>query len=105
MPFYDHLCEACQHEWEDFYSMVTDPPDTCPKCGAQGKVKRLLPSSVAVRCPKTGMELRQEIADEKKKIRSQMKKDENLRANVKGEETHHREQLGISKINNDLKQL
>jgi len=104
MPFYDHICDACQHEWEDFYSMITDPPDICPKCGVKGKIHRPL-SIPSVRVTKTGMELRQEIAQEKKKIRAQAKTDENLKANLKGESAYHQEQIAIGKINNDLKQI
>lgn len=104
MPFYDHLCKACQYEWEDFYSMVTDPPDTCPKCKVKGEIIRPI-SAPAVRVPKTGMELRQEIAEDRKKIRAQSKKDENFKANLKGESAYHQEQIAIGKINNDLKQI
>ena len=43
MPTYQHICSApeCQHQWEDIYSIVQDPPTKCPKCGAETAVRQV----------------------------------------------------------------
>lgn len=108
MPFYDHQCGECGHEWEDFYSItkcVPGYPEECPSCGAKGRVKRLLSANIGVSVPLTGAELKQSITKEREKIRSQVAKDEKLQANLMGEDKYHNTQVNASKICDDLKQL
>ena len=38
MPTYDYICEDCQHSFEHFQSMSSEPLEVCPVCG--GHVKR-----------------------------------------------------------------
>jgi len=38
MPTYDYDCLECDHEFEQFQSIIAPPVETCPKCG--GKVQR-----------------------------------------------------------------
>ena len=38
MPTYDYICEDCQHSFEHFQSMNSEPLEICPQCG--GHVKR-----------------------------------------------------------------
>ena len=42
MPTYEHRAGCCGHEWEEFYSITTDPPTVCPSCKEEGQVKRLI---------------------------------------------------------------
>ena len=105
MPFYDHICHACQHEWEDFYSMVTDPPDTCPSCEKVGETQRLISDSFSVRVTLGAQEQKQKIREDSRKIKEGVAKDENLRANLAGEERYHDDQLHLSKTRKDLEQL
>jgi len=105
MPFYDHECGACGHIWEDFYSMVTDPPTVCPECKAEGQVKRLIPDNISVRVPLKGRELKAKIAEDSKKLAQQVKTDENLKANIVGEERYHTEEKAKKELSDNLKQL
>jgi putative FmdB family regulatory protein len=108
MPFYDHRCGDCGHEWEDFYSItkcVPGYPEECPKCKAKGNIKRLLSADIGVSVPLTGRELKQSIVKEREKIKKQMAKDENLRANIMGEDNYHNTETNVKKIGEELKQL
>ncbi|MEE2708737.1 MAG: FmdB family zinc ribbon protein [Gemmatimonadota bacterium] len=40
MPTYQYQCEDCEHAFEEFQSMTSDPVYTCPEC--EGSVKRLI---------------------------------------------------------------
>ncbi len=40
MPTYDYACQDCEHRFEHFQSMTSDPLSTCPAC--QGRLKRLI---------------------------------------------------------------
>jgi putative FmdB family regulatory protein len=41
MPTYEYHCDACEHDFEKFQSMSSDPIKVCPKCGKK-KVRRLI---------------------------------------------------------------
>lgn len=41
MPTYDYKCNACEHRFEKFQSITSDPVRMCPVCGEK-KVLRLL---------------------------------------------------------------
>ena len=41
MPTYEYACTACEHEFEAFHSITSDPIRLCPECGEQ-KVERLI---------------------------------------------------------------
>src|SRR5262249_18014897 len=47
MPTYDYVCDACQHEFEEFQSMKEDPLTDCPKCGKQ-TLRRLFGTGAAI---------------------------------------------------------
>lgn len=47
MPTYEYLCEACQHEFEEFQSITAEPLKKCPSCGKK-KLKRLIGTGGAV---------------------------------------------------------
>jgi putative FmdB family regulatory protein len=32
MPTYEYICDGCQHEFESFESIKSDPQTTCPAC-------------------------------------------------------------------------
>ena len=42
MPTYEYQCEACDHRFEAFQSIVAEPLSECPECA--GKVRRLISS-------------------------------------------------------------
>jgi len=39
MPTYQYKCKACNHEFEEFQSMSSDPLVKCPKCGKRKLVR------------------------------------------------------------------
>lgn len=41
MPTYEYKCEACDHRFERFQSIMADPIRKCPECG-KNKVRRLI---------------------------------------------------------------
>ncbi len=41
MPTYEYLCDACEHQFDEFQSMAEEPLKKCPKCGKK-KLRRLL---------------------------------------------------------------
>ncbi|MGE3807434.1 MAG: FmdB family zinc ribbon protein [Gemmataceae bacterium] len=47
MPTYDYVCDACDHKFEEFQSMLDKPLKKCPKCRKQ-KLRRLFGSGAAV---------------------------------------------------------
>lgn len=47
MPTYEYVCEACQHEFEDFQQINDAPLRTCPKCRKR-KLRRKIGTGAAV---------------------------------------------------------
>src|SRR5262245_15694674 len=47
MPTYDYVCDACQHEFEEFQSMKDEPLTKCPECGKK-KLRRLFGTGAAI---------------------------------------------------------
>ncbi|HTQ37955.1 MAG TPA: zinc ribbon domain-containing protein [Pirellulales bacterium] len=47
MPTYDYVCDACDHEFEQFQSITADPLKKCPKCGKR-KLRRLIGTGAAI---------------------------------------------------------
>jgi putative FmdB family regulatory protein len=83
MPTYEHLCQECNHEWEDIYSIRDAVPEECPKCSCKGKVIRLI-SRPTVRVELTGRELVQKLKAEGKALAKEAQKNETLAANLYG---------------------
>lgn len=101
MPTYEHRCEKCKHEWEDFYSIKADPPDICPECKTKGKVVRLISGGSGRGIVElSGGELKQHLISEGKKLKESANKSEKVRANLEGEASYHKRQLAIDKLKN-----
>jgi putative FmdB family regulatory protein len=47
MPTYEYVCNACQHQLEEFQSMSEKPLKKCPKCGKR-RLRRLFGTGAAV---------------------------------------------------------
>lgn len=43
MPFYEYICETCEHEFEAFQKMSDPPKSECPECGASVRKKIFAP--------------------------------------------------------------
>ena len=42
MPIYEYQCGQCGHISEKLQSRTDPPPQTCPSCGAQGSLERII---------------------------------------------------------------
>ena len=47
MPTYDYVCNACEHEFEEFQSITAKPLRKCPSCG-KTRLKRLIGTGAGV---------------------------------------------------------
>jgi putative FmdB family regulatory protein len=47
MPTYDYVCDACEHEFEEFQSFSEEPLTKCPKC-CKKRLRRLFGTGAAV---------------------------------------------------------
>src|SRR5262249_46192015 len=47
MPTYEYQCDACDHQFEEFQSIMAEPLKKCPKCGKK-KLRRLIGGGAAV---------------------------------------------------------
>ena len=53
MPTYDYECDACDHKFELYQSIMADPEKKCPKC-KKLKLRRLIGTGAAVVFKGTG---------------------------------------------------
>ncbi len=42
MPIYDYRCQACGHRIEVVHGVHAHGPRTCPNCGAEGTMRKLI---------------------------------------------------------------
>lgn len=47
MPTYDYVCDACEHQFEQFQSIKDDALTKCPKCKKK-KLRRLIGPGAAI---------------------------------------------------------
>ena len=47
MPTYDYECDACNHKFELYQSIISDPEKKCPRC-KKLKLRRLIGTGAAV---------------------------------------------------------
>lgn len=47
MPTYDYVCDACDHEFEEFQSITANPLKKCPACG-KNKLRRLIGTGAGI---------------------------------------------------------
>lgn len=45
MPIYEYACEKCGAHHEEMQKVSDPPPAKCPKCGAKGKMQRVVSRS------------------------------------------------------------
>lgn len=85
MPTYEHICTACQNEWEDFYSIKTDPPKVCPKCNQETAQRVISGGSGRGVVPLTGHDLADKLKGDAAKLQRDAAKDEKIYSNLMGE--------------------
>ncbi|MEQ9453516.1 MAG: zinc ribbon domain-containing protein [Phycisphaeraceae bacterium] len=47
MPTYEYLCQACEHQFDEFQSITAKPLRKCPECGKQ-KLQRLIGTGAGI---------------------------------------------------------
>lgn len=47
MPTYEYVCEACEHNFEEFQSITAEPLRKCPACG-KNKLRRVIGPGAAI---------------------------------------------------------
>ena len=47
MPTYEYQCDACEHNFDEFQSIMAEPLKKCPKCGKK-KLRRVFGPGAAV---------------------------------------------------------
>lgn len=85
MPTYEHRCKLCNYEWEDVYSIKADPPKICPECNQEG-AERLISLTASGVVKLSGKDLIGKINSDARALSKESNKNENLRANIIGED-------------------
>ena len=88
MPTYEYQCEDCKHEWEDFVSMSAPLPEVCPSCHAKGKTQKLISLGSKGIVELYGQDLVDKIKGDAQKMKQEAAKNENVYANLLGEEKY-----------------
>jgi putative FmdB family regulatory protein len=102
MPTYDHVCKSCGHEWEDIYSINTDPPKICPKCNVEAAV-RVISYATPGKVELAGADLKQSIEAGGKDLLQRSLTDERLLANLVGEQRYETSVKAREKQRNEAK--
>jgi putative FmdB family regulatory protein len=84
MPIFDFECNSCQHIWEDFVSTSAKMPDECPNCNSKEMRKLISCPSLGV-VELTGHDLKAKIKSDAKKMKQELKTNENKFINFIGE--------------------
>ena len=83
MPFYEYRCKTCDHWFEEFREIGSEPQKICPECG--GEVKQLI-SLGSGQVELNGPELAARMRLEGKKVADRIKAgDEDAAADIFGD--------------------
>jgi len=98
MPTYYHQCKnkECAHEWEDWYSLSTEPPKVCPKCN-QETAERVISFATPGTVELTGQDLVDKIKSDTKQLKKDMGKSDKIYANMLGDDRYHQLQTKMDK--------
>jgi len=90
MPTYEHICtdELCNNKWEESYSIKSNPPTNCPKCGKE-TVKRVIALTAHPVVLLTGQDLKDKIKADAQKLKKELATSENKLANFIGDDKYH----------------
>jgi len=83
MPFYEHQCTACGHEWEEEYSIKDNPPEFCPNC-KEKTVKRLISLGGKGQVELYGQDLADKCKADAKQLKKDAARNENIYSNLLG---------------------
>lgn len=96
MPTYEHLCNTCQYEWEEDYSIKADPPKMCPTCKAENVTRLISLGSKGV-VELTGHDLVAKTKEDIVKLKKEMHSNTKVYANMLGEEKYHNLQTRLDR--------
>ena len=98
MPTYFHKCNdnQCNNEWEDFYSMMQEPPKVCPKCNQETAKRVIVPCGKGV-VELYGQELVEKLKGDAKEIQREASKDANKYASLIGEDKYQQLQTQMDR--------
>lgn len=102
---YEHICRNCNKEFEQEYSIKADPPTTCPLCGVEGQVERLIslgPGKGIVR--PQGREILDRVKSDTQKMVQHAAKNENYAENLIGPK-YNETKLANEKILNNFRRV
>lgn len=97
MPSYDHLCNTCQHEWEEEYSIKADPPKACPKCAAETVQRLISGGSGRGVVELTGHDLIDKVKADAQALKKEAAKSEKVYANLLGEQKYQDLQVRLDR--------
>ncbi len=90
MPTYEFQCQDCQHEWEDFLSILAPDPEECPSCHVKGKTLRLISGGSGKGMVElTGQELVDKLKGDAQQLKKDAAKSEKVYSNLLGESRYH----------------
>lgn len=87
MPTYDYICEKCQHRFEHFQKMSSEPLKKCIRC--EGGVKRIVSGGTGLIFKGSGFYLTdyKNKSDKEKKSKNKTKKNNEKNNNSKKNKT------------------
>jgi len=102
MPTYEHKCQNvdCGYEWEDEYSIKSDPPKICPECKEETAMRIISGGAGKGIVVLAGHELSAKLKEDTIKLKKELSTNENTYANFVGEDRYQ----GNKIYNEDVKQ-
>ena len=90
MPTYDFMCTdaECGHEWEVWASIKDEPTKICPKCNKETAKRLISGGSGKGIVTLEGQELLQKTKEDTVKLKKEVYSNENLYANMVGEDKY-----------------
>jgi hypothetical protein len=106
MPTYEfrHDLEGCKYEWEEFLSMSAPNPTHCTKCGVEGNIIKLISGGSGRGIVELqGQELLDKCKADAKQLKKDAAKNENVYANLLGDDHYQALQTRIDNQKKDGK--
>ncbi len=101
MPTYEYMCENCKHEWEEVHSMKLDPIKRCPECKKDCAKRLISGGSGKGKVVLAGNELREKLMNDAQDIKRQASTDENVLANIIGEQKYEQKKKNDEAVNKE----
>lgn len=102
MPIADIKCEECGNIFEEYYSGAHPLPTNCKFCNSEN-IHKLFPTKVHCRVELGKQEKYDKMISDRKEAAKEVSKDENLKANIAGEQNYQQQSQWESKLSSDFK--